>query len=91
MNGVIVPQNQCGAKSQKGFITSSFWQISVDFCRRKKARKACAVRAFRTSSDDSGNHRWRILGWRPCDWMFKPLIFILIFYLYSIGGSKKEP
>lgn len=29
--------------------------------------------------------------WRPCDWMFKPLIFILIFYLYSIGGSKKEP
>ncbi len=61
MNGVIVPQNQCGAKSQKGFITSNFWQISVDFCRRKKARKACAVRAFRTSSDDSGNHRWRIL------------------------------
>lgn len=29
--------------------------------RRKKARTACAVRALRTSSDDSGNHRWRIL------------------------------
>ncbi len=27
----------------------------------KKARRACAVRALRTSSDDSGNHRWRIL------------------------------
>ena len=22
------------------------------------------MRALRTSSDDSGNHRWRILGWR---------------------------
>ena len=30
----------------------------------KKARRACAVRAIGTSSDDSGNHRWRILGWR---------------------------
>lgn len=34
----------------------------------KKARRACAVRALRTSSDDSGNHRWRILvGWRLYD------------------------
>jgi len=30
----------------------------------KKARRACAVRAFRTSSVDSGDRRWRILGWR---------------------------
>ena len=29
--------------------------------RYKKAHRACAVRALRTSSDDSGNHRWRIL------------------------------
>ncbi|WP_182072741.1 hypothetical protein [Enterobacter asburiae] len=27
----------------------------------KKARRACAVRAFRTSSVDSGDRRWRIL------------------------------
>ena len=42
----------------------------VDVCQRdggtvgmgyKKARRACTVRALRTSSDDSGNHRWRIL------------------------------
>ena len=31
----------------------------------KKARRAYAVRAFRTSSVDSGDRRWRILvGWR---------------------------
>ena len=44
--------------------------------RYKKARRACAVRAFRTSSDDSGNHRWRILvGWRPCTFNHSVLIF----------------
>lgn len=57
----------------------------------KKARRACAVRALRTSSDDSGNHRWRILGWRPCNWLFNSLIYIFILTLYFMGGSKKEP
>ena len=42
-----------------------FNEFSSDFAGQiadtKKARRACAVRAFRTSSDDSGNHRWRIL------------------------------
>jgi hypothetical protein len=47
----------------------------------KKARRACAVRALRTSSDDSGNHRWRILvGWRELNRRPKFLhtIFIVI-------------
>lgn len=40
----------------------------------KKARRACAVRALRTSSDDSGNHRWRILvGWRSLNKIFNVL------------------
>lgn len=40
----------------------------------KKARRACAVRALRTSSDDSGNHRWRILvGWRSLNCLCNPL------------------
>ncbi len=42
--------------------------------RHKKARRACAVRVFRTSSDDSGNHRWRILvGWRSLNKLRKYL------------------
>ena len=49
-----------------------FNEFSSDFAGQiadtKKARRAYAVRALRTSSDDSGNHRWRILGWRPCNW-----------------------
>jgi hypothetical protein len=40
----------------------------------KKARRACAVRASRTSSVDSGDRRWRILvGWRSLNWFFNPL------------------
>lgn len=48
----------------------------------KKARRACAVRAFRTSSVDSGDRRWRILGWRPCNPLFNYLIVIYINDLY---------
>ena len=40
---------------------SVFRRVIPEDYRHKKARRACAVRAFRTSSDDSGNHRWRIL------------------------------
>ena len=38
--------------------------MSSDNNRHKKARRACAVRALRTSLDDSGNHQWRNLGWQ---------------------------
>lgn len=42
----------------------------------KKARRAYAVRAFRTSSVDSGDRRWRILvGWRLCALNYILLIF----------------
>jgi hypothetical protein len=40
---------------------SEFRRVIPEDYRHKKARRACAVRALRTSSDDSGNHRWRIL------------------------------
>lgn len=46
-------------KALQGCGSQSF---PPDRYRHKKARRACAVRALRTSSDDSGNHRWRILG-----------------------------
>ena len=60
--------------------------------RHKKARRACAVRAFRTSSDDSGNHRWRILvGWRPCVLFYTYMIFMVIFLSLFIKGSIKGP
>lgn len=55
--------------------------------RYKKARRACAVRAFRTSSDDSGNHRWRILGWRELNQ--RPKEFNLL-YLLEIFTSRKS-
>lgn len=42
-------------------IITGFSRMFSDNDRHKKARRACAVRALRTSSDDSGNHRWRIL------------------------------
>ncbi|WP_241166108.1 hypothetical protein, partial [Citrobacter freundii] len=46
----------------------------------KKARRACAVRALRTSSDDSGNHRWRILvGWRSLNNIFNIMFLLFIF------------
>lgn len=59
----------------------------------KKARRACAVRALRTSSDDSGNHRWRILvGWRelnPHLLFFNLLIYMLIIYVeYAACTSR---
>ncbi|AMZ75821.1 hypothetical protein A4308_01875 [Enterobacter sp. ODB01] len=48
--------------------------------RYKKARRACAVRAFRTSSDDSGNHRWRILvGWRSLNNILNFMFLLFIF------------
>jgi len=58
-----VPQG-CGSQS-----------FPPDRYRHKKARRACAMRALRTSSDDSGNHRWRILvGWRELNLLFITLI-----------------
>ena len=53
-----------------GYCVVSIYTAVKTINRYKKARRACAVRAFRTSSDDSGNHRWRILGWRPCNLLF---------------------
>lgn len=44
-----------------GYCVDSIYTAVKTINRYKKARRACAVRAFRTSSDDSGNHRWRIL------------------------------
>lgn len=50
------------------------------------------MRALRTSSDDSGNHRWRILvGWRPCNYSFNILIYMYILCFSSIEGSIMEP
>lgn len=57
----------------------------------KKARRAYAVRAFRTSSVDSGDRRWRILGWRPCNYSFNILIYMYILCFSSIEGSIMEP
>lgn len=56
----------------------------------KKARRACAVRALRTSSDDSGNHRWRILGWRPCNWWGRWLCLLGILIFCGEGKAQKE-
>lgn len=42
--------------------------------RQKKARRACAMRAFCTSPDVS--------GWRPCNRLFNHLIIKYINYLY---------
>ncbi|CAK8737421.1 hypothetical protein SODG_001144 [Sodalis praecaptivus] len=46
-----------------GMFTHYYWMQADCFgwIRAQKARKACALRALRTSSGDSGNHRWRIL------------------------------
>ena len=74
-----------------GYCVDSIYTAVKTINRYKKARRACAVRAFRTSSDDSGNHRWRILGWRPCDLCFNILIYIGILCLFSIEGSIMEP
>lgn len=49
------------------------------------------MRALRTSSDDSGNHRWRILGWRPCVLFYTYMIFMVIFVSLLIKGSLKGP
>lgn len=58
-----------------GYCVVSIYTAVKTINRYKKARRACAVRAFRTSADDSGNHRWRILGWRPCTFNHSVLIF----------------
>ena len=50
----------CNWRRGKGLMFVNGMEGTVGM-GHKKARRACAVRAFRTSSDDSGNHRWRIL------------------------------
>lgn len=63
--------------------------------RHKKARRACAMRAFRTSSDDSGNHRWRILvelaGVEPASEMLQLFVFIEIMLANKIRVAFAYP
>lgn len=53
------------------------------------------MRAFRTSSDDSGNHRWRILvelaGVEPASEMLQLFVFIEIMLANKIRVAFAYP
>jgi hypothetical protein len=59
----------------KGSDLISWHQTSRDKLRAQKSPQGLRRVGLRTSSDDSGNHRWRILGWRPCALFIKYMIY----------------
>ncbi|EHM50891.1 hypothetical protein HMPREF0880_00871 [Yokenella regensburgei ATCC 43003] len=65
-------------------------QFLVDGNRHKKARRACAVRAFRTSYQALVTINQEFWCWRPCNWWGRWLSLLEILIFCAKGKAQKE-